>query len=1174
MSFVHLHVHSHFSMLDGAARIGDLLKKAKSFGMPALALTDHGNLHGAVEFYNKAREIGIKPILGIEAYISPTTRQDRSMGNQSDAAYHLILLAMNAVGWRNLMQLSSRAYLEGFYYKPRVDRELLARHQEGVIASSACLGGEIPTALLRNDRPAAERIAAEYLEIFGRDRFFIELMKQGEPDQEQVNPELASLARKLKIGLVGTNDVHFLDRQDKASHEVLTCISTGKMLTDATGMHYSPELYLKDVGEMKALFAEYPEAVENTLRINELCNVDMDFKSKHLPRFNPPDGSPPNDYMRKLAWSGLEKRFAPAGIPPEYRSRLDWELKVICDKGYSSYFLIVNDFVQYARSQNIPAAPRGSGVATLLGYSLGIADVDPLRYGLLFERFTDPQRAEDPDIDIDMCQEGREKVIQYVREKYGHVAQIITYGTLKARAAIRDVGRVMNIPLSEVDAIAKKIPDDPKITVDKALADEPELQRRYNDDPQFHTLIDHARCLQGLARNASVHAAGVVVCDEPLEGLVPLCRQKGDQIITQWDGPTCEKVGMMKMDFLGLRTLTIIQRARDLVRRTTGREIDPETLPLDDPGVFEIFRQGWTVGVFQFESEGMRNVLQKMQPNRIEDLIAANAMYRPGPMKLIDDYCNRKNGSAPVPPIHALIDDLLAETYGVMVYQEQVMQVVNRLGKLPLNRALTLIKAISKKKKSVIEEERPHFLKGAEENGINQKKAEELFALIEVFAEYGFNKAHSTRYAIVAYQTAYFKHYYPREFLAASLTFECGDLDKVAVFMADAERMEITVAPPDINVSEHDFTVDENAVRFGLGAVKGVGAGAVEAICTARRTVGKFEDLFHFCRSVDPRGVNRSTVEALIKCGAFDGVAGEKGHRAAMIAAIDSAIQAAQSDARDRVSGQMSFFDSGAGLAAENQKLTYPTVTAWTQDEMLAAEKDTLGFYVTNHPLSKYWYITECFNQPRGVTASQTDRVQAETPVGIGCMVTQFRTMLMKKGPSQGKKMAMFAALDRTGSLDCVMFADTFERFSDICREDALLFVTGTLDQSRERPSLRVDEVTPLAKWAEKAALHLRIKLNAQQMTGPFLESLGAVLRAYPGMVPVQFDCRPSAEIPVRLVIDGDHTWKVKPLATLLAELERLLGREGLDFEVKTLRPVERKGWSSGRPAFRAGAGR
>ncbi len=1137
--FCHLHVHSHYSLLDGGNRIKDLVTTAKAHGMTSLALTDHGNLFGAVDFYTTCRAEGIKPILGMEAYISPTTRFDKDM-KMSDASYHLLLLATNQTGWKNLLRLSSRAYLEGFYYKPRIDRELLAECSDGLICTTACIGGEVPQAILRDDPKTARRIAGQYLDIFGPERFFIEVQNQGEPDQTRANPELVKLAGELGVGIVGTNDVHFLDRQAKPAHQVLTCISTGKTLDDESQMAYSPELYLKSGPEMHQSLKHFPDAIRGTLQIDEMCRLELDFTEKHLPVFKTPPGHDDNGYLRQLAYEGLERRFDGREIPEQYTQRLDRELGVIEDKGYSSYFLIVNDFVQYARDNGIPSAPRGSGVATLLGYCLGIADVDPMRYGLLFERFTDPARQEDPDIDIDICQEGRAKVIQYVRDKYGHVAQIITYGTLKAKAVIRDVGRVMNIPLDEVDAISKLVPDGPKVTLDKALETEPDLRKLYESDDRVRKMIDTGKRLEGLARHSGIHAAGVIVCDEPLEDLIPLCRQAdSEDAVTQWDGPTCEKAGLMKMDFLGLRTLTIIQRARELVNASTGQDIDPETLPLDDPDVFALFCQGRTDGVFQFESDGMKNVLLQMQPERIEGLIAANAMYRPGPMELIPTYCARKRGQEPIPSVHPLVDDLLAETYGIMAYQEQVMQVLNRLGKLPLNRALTLIKAISKKKEKVIAAEKPNFLAGAEENGISRAEAEALFELILKFAGYGFNKAHSTRYAIVAYQTAYFKVHHPRQFLAATLTFECGDTDKVVQYMAEAARMGVEILPPDINTCGADFAVDGEAVRFGLAAVKGVGAKAVDAIVAARHEHGRFSDLYDFCEHVDLRAVNKSTIEALIKCGAFDALGAS---RAAMIAVLGEAIEIGQSAARERKSGQMSFFGDGllGGDGEDKPPVRFPDVEPWSESQLLAAEKETLGFYITSHPLVKFGREIESLSQPDGVKLSRLDRFQDGVKLAVGCMIQQVRHTFTKKA---GKKMAMMTVEDLTGKADAVVFPRTFEQVGDLLVPEAIVFLVGSIDTQRERPNILVDEVIPIDQAVRRFTARLVVRLEADQIADEqLLSALQSCLGEHRGPCPVDLQLRPASRPDVVATIHVEDRWFVQPGRDLLGRLEAVLG--------------------------------
>ena len=1159
--FVHLHVHSHYSLLDGANRIGDLVDTTKEHGAGAIALTDHGNLFGAPGFYRAATAKGIKPILGIEAYISPTSRRDRSMGNPKTAAYHIILLAMDQIGWANLMRLSSRAYLEGFYYKPRIDRELLSEFSEGLICTTACLGGEVPSALLAGQGDQARRIAGEYLEIFGPERFFIEIQNQGIPEQTAVNPQLAALAGELGVGIVGTNDVHFMTRQAKGSHEVLTCISTGKTLADGGALVYSGELYLKSPAEMREALAPWPEACDNTLRIAEMCDAEINFTGQYLPVFDTGDGASADEYLRDLAWKGLRERFKEKGadVPDAYAERLDRELGVIAAKNYSSYFLIVNDFVQYAKSRSIPNAPRGSGVATLLGYSLGIADVDPIRYGLLFERFTDPEREEAPDLDIDICQEGRAKIIQYVREKYGHVAQIITYGTLKARAAIRDVGRVLDIPLGEVDAIAKLIPEQLKMTIDKALKTEPELQKLYDSDPRVTALLDHARNLEGLARHAGVHAAGVIVADIPLEHVVPLCKQAdSEDAITQWDGPTCEAVGLMKMDFLGLRTLTIIQRARELVRDRTGEDIDPEKIPLDDPEVFALFQRGLTDGVFQFESGGMKSVLIQMHPEAIGDLIAANAMYRPGPMELIGSYCARKAGKQDVPSVHPLVDDLLSETHGIMAYQEQVMQVLNRLGKLPLNRALTLIKAISKKKLKKIAAERPNFMSGAQENGISETEAEALFKLIEEFAKYGFNKAHSTRYAIVAYQTAYFKVHYPREFLAATLTFECSDSDKVVQYMAEAARMGITIAPPDVNTCQADFTVDGEQVRFGLAAVKGVGRKAVEAIITAREETGGFTDLYHFCEYVNLRAVNRGATEALIRCGAFDALGA---HRAAMSAALDDAMRLGQSAAANRKSGQMNFFEAFGAGEATPQAPRFPDVEPWSEAQLLAAEKETLGMYITSHPLVRHGWELTSLTQPGGFALGRVEDASEGRNINVGCMIAAVKPVTTRKGD----KMAILTIEDLSGKCEAVLFPRTYQEVLEHVVEDNIVFVNGSLDRRNERMQIIVESIVPIDQAIEKFTGQILLRLPPGTGDAGFIGKLKGILAEHNGKCPLFIELRPMTQAGVLATVRPDAKWSLAPSRALVGELTELLGgQEYVKCLPKPLAAPAKRQWRGG----------
>ncbi len=1208
--FVHLHTHSHYSLLDGGATVGAMADAIIDGGMNAFALTDHGNMFGAVDHYTTCHDKGIKPILGFEAYISPTTRDDRSMGQRSGSSYHMILLAQNAAGWLNLKKLCSYGYTQGFYYVPRIDRELLSQYSEGIICSTACLGGEVPNALVAGDYDKAKRIAGEYLDIFGRDNFFIEVQNHGIADQTRINPDLVRLANEMNVGLIGTNDAHFLRREDKPAHQVLTCVSMQKQLADVKAEikadpnreHYPEVLYLRSAEEMRKVFKEFPGACDNTLK-----NVEIDFSKEYLPNFPLPDdfladkphlaeltdrskasyeihgdhknktGELQDDdlYLRDLAEAGLAERFAGKEIPQEYRDRLNRELTVIADKGYSSYFLVVYDFVKFARENSIPSAPRGSGVATLLGYALKIAEVDPLKYGLLFERFTDPERDEAPDMDIDLCQNGRQAVIDYVREKYGHVAQIITYGSLKAKAVLKDVGRVLGFEPKDMDAITKLVPDGPKVTLAKALKSEPDLARMRDSDPQIRELFDYAAKLEGLYRHTGIHAAGVIVADVPLETVVPLCvanREGADkkEYITQWDGPTSEKAGLMKMDFLGLRTLTILQRCRELIQERTGEDHDPELFPLDDDDVYALFRNGYTDGVFQFESDGMKGILSQMKPERLSDLIAANAMYRPGPMEFIPDYCKRKDGIEPVPSLHKSVDGLLAETYGIMTYQEQVMQVLNILGKLPLNKALTLIKAISKKKLKTIAAEKENFLTGAEENGIPREMGEELFGKIEKFAGYGFNKAHSTRYAIVAYQGAYFKKYYPREFLAATLTFECGDTAKVVQYMNEAKRMAVPVLPPNINSCGHDFVVDGEAVRFGLSAVKGVGDSAIEAIVTARDEVGQFTDLYHFCEFVDLRSVNRSAIEALIKCGGFDALGS---NRAAMVAVVDKAIDLGNQAAKDRKSGQMSFFgDGGAlgGATGDDARPSFPAVEPWSESELLQAEKETLGFFVSSHPLVKYAQIVNYLNWPPmadfGSLTREPERYPQDTQIRIGCMVAATKTVFTK---AKGEKMAMLTLEDTAGKHEAVCFPRNYKEISDLLVKDNMVFINGTMDFSRDKPQIFVDSAIPIDDGASKYASECAIFLPPAAEEG-LAKTLHETLQANPGHVPikilVQPGCNPNALASVRVSKGG-----IAPSVELLETIETLLDNpSALRFTPKRPEPKKKRAWDNKR---KSGAG-
>lgn len=1106
--FTHLHLHSQYSLLDGAITFERLFERCKKLGMNAVAVTDHGNLFGAVEFYTKAQAAQIKPIIGIEAYVAPGSRLDRTKTSISDAAYHLILLAENNAGYRNLLKLASTGFIDGFYYRPRIDKEILAQCNEGLICATACLKGEVTAAVLAGDMKAARLAAESYLKIFGPQRFFIEVQSH-QGDQPHVRQGLIDLANELGIGLVATNDVHFLEREDHEAHNCLCSISTGKLASDPDRMIYPPDVYLKSSDEMREMFPEAPQACDNTLAIAERCNVELDLKTQHAPCYRPPDGSTPENYLARLCEEGAKRRYGE--ITTQVKERLARELGVIQSKGFASYFLIVWDFCNYARERHIPLGARGSGVGTIVGYCLGLCDVDPIKYDLLFERFMDPARNEMPDIDIDICQVHRQEVIDYVRKKYGHVAQIITFGTMKAKAVIRDICRVLGVPLVEADRLAKLVPFSLDMTLDKALETEPELKQAYESSDLTRKVIDIGRKLEGLARHASVHAAGVVVADEPLTNFVPLYKAPGsDDIITQYEGPMVEKVGLLKMDFLGLKTLSVLERARQWVQNKHGGEIDLEKLDLTDPKVFAVFAAGRTKGIFQFESGGMQDLLMKMRPDRIEDLIAANALYRPGPMILIPDYIDRKHGAKWALP-HRIMTEVLEETYGIMCYQEQVMQVCNRLGNIPLRDAYTLIKAISKKKASIIAKEKERFLGGCVEKGLKKSEAEQIFELIERFAGYGFNKSHSTRYAFIAYQTAYMKAHWPVEFMAALLTYEMGDTDKIVEYIGECREMGIEVMAPDINDSEVDFTPlyketgqgSKGVIRFGLTAVRGVGEKAVEHIIEARKKIGRFKSLFHFCESVDLRAVNKQVIEALIKAGAFDRLGG---HRHQMMAGLEKAMEVGASLQSDKMSGQMNLFGQAAAevdYAEDHKRL--PELAPWPELQMLAYEKEVLGFYVTSNPLSQHAEAINDYSTTNTAHLAQGNgQGNGDKQVIVGGMITKIRYNLTKTGRNAGSKMAVFNLEDLQGQVEVVLFPDTLNEYASLLVEDTVVFVRGKADYRRERANIIASELIPLQRAREKLARGVRIKLDAQAVTKETVQQIRSICQYHKGDRPFQ----------------------------------------------------------------------
>ena len=1185
--FVHLHLHSEYSLLDGANRVDRLIARVKELGMTAVAVTDHGNLFGAMDFYAQAKEAGIKPILGCEAYVAPGDRRDRTYTGVMDGGYHLVLLAENETGWRNLLALSSDAYLTGFYFKPRMDRALLEQHADGLIAINGHLGSEIAVHLQEFEKTKdvahwdrAVEAAQWHARVFKPGpkgpRFYIELQRHV-PEQDAINPHLIRLARDLGLPLVCDNDSHFLLESDWDAHDTLCCISMGKLKSEQNRLKYPPQLYVKSPAEMRELFADLPEACDNTVAIAERCEVDLKFEN-HAPAvrvvrprsprayaggdvtawfkafcadytIEPFDSAGADDAerarvkteadraLRELAEAGLIWRYGAAGAPgavadqerERIRARLDRELTILADKNISGYFLIVWDFVNWGRQRGIPAMARGSGVGTMVGYCLGLSNACPVRYGLLFERFTDPNRSEYPDIDVDMCQDRRGDVIQYVRQKYGHVAQIITFGTLKARAAVRDVGRVMGMSVADVDRVAKMVPETLGITLEQAIEQEPALREAAQRDDLVRRVLDTAKRLEGQARHASVHAAGVIVATRPLHTIVPLYKQSGgEDAVTQWDGPTCEKVGLLKMDFLGLRTLSVIERAKELIRgtlpeaevrraagRADGDPLDLDRLTLDDPRVFDLFQRADAAGVFQFESGGMRRLLADMKPDRIEDLIAANALFRPGPMDLIPAYCRRKHGQEEIPKVHEIVDRHTRETYGVMVYQEQVMLICHELGGIPLREAYSLIKAISKKKQKVIDSARGDFVKGAGSNGLKPARAEELFDLILKFAGYGFNKSHSTAYAILAYQTAWLKTYFPNQYMAAFLTYESQAMkvDEWIKYVHECKstrfvsgKVGVEVRPPDVNLSDEDFSVvfaegeprdtEHGHIRFGLKAIKGAGERAIRAIVAERAASGPYTSLHEFCeRALGPSGgsLNKTTVEALVCCGAFDSVHGRE-KRSAMHAAVESVLAAGQAVAKDIAAGQSSLFGFGpAEPSAPAAKPSLPSAPAWDDAETLKREKDVLGFYVSSHPMERWREVLAAL----GTSDTQRFRdLDADTGVRVGGMIRGVRTISTRTGG----KMAILTLEDFAGAAEAVLFPEAYAevsaRLNGRLAPDTIVFFEGTVDKARGEPQIIAEDIIPIEDAGARLTPKIEIEIDESRLNGAAVEAVERAARA------------------------------------------------------------------------------
>jgi DNA polymerase III subunit alpha len=1151
--FVHLHCHSHYSLLDGANRIPELVARVKQLGMNAVALTDHGNLYGAIELYSECTAAGIKPIIGYEAYIAPGRRQDRDTKGMSEASYHLTLMAKNYTGVKNLVKMASHAYLDGFYYKPRIDKQLLTAHSEGLICLSGCLASEFMTHLIKDEVPQATKLAEWYRNLF-RDDFYIEVQRNGIELQEQCNAKAIDIAQKMGVPLVATCDAHYLNSGDDLSHDVLLCINMGKLRSDANRMRYQAnQFYVRSPQEMEKLWPELPDAVRQSQAIADKVDIKIDLKKRHFPVFTPPAGKTAEEYLRELCEAGLKERY---GEKPSQaaKDRLEHELQVIFKLGFASYFLIVWDFVRYATEKGIPCGARGSACGAVVSYVLKLSHVDPLEYDLLFERFLDINRAESPDIDIDFCQDRREEVIQYVREKYGEqsVAQIATFGTMAARAAIKDVGRVMGIELDRVVHLTKMIPDKLGITLDESLEQSADLRQAYESDPQVHELLDIARKLEGTNRNVGTHAAGVVIANGPITDYVPVQRinpksdtEAGQAVITtQWTMDDLDKVGLLKMDFLGLRTLTLLDKALRLIKERRGVVIDVQKLPLDDKPTYELLQSGKTQGVFQFESDGIRNLLRQMKPDNIRDIIASTALYRPGPMQggMLDSYINCKHGREKPEYAHPIMEEVLSKTYGIMVFQESVMRILNRLGGIELSSAYACIKAISKKKMETIDQRRGEFIKGAIERGVSEEVAKDIFEKIVVFGGYGFNLSHSCAYALVSYQTAYLKTHYPAEFAAAVLTSEMGNTDKIVEHIKNAKEMGLEILPPDVNASDAEFSVaSDTQVRFGLAAIKGFGRKAAEHIAKERGAKGPYKDLFELCERIDQRIVQRAAMETLVKAGALDCLG--NGNRAALMLALPGALLAAQQIQEDRRRGQRHIFDmldeeGAAKTAKEDRQL--PNVSPWDKREQLVFEKEVLGFYMSSHPLAEQADVLRRFSSH---TLQQLNSLPANMEVVVGGIIAGVRYTNAKRARNGDTRMARFKFEDMQGTVECVLFPDDFQRCKDLLKDDLVCFLKATVDKTREDAGLIVTRILMMDQVKREQTRGIMLRLFSQTHAENIIPRLGGILQKAKGRCPVYLEITDNKGRRARLRVH--ERYYVEPNTLPVDDLELLLGGAG-----------------------------
>ena len=1147
-NFVHLHLHTDYSLLDGACSVETLMQRLSELDMPAAAITDHGNLFGAMSFHKAARKHGIKPIIGCEVYVARGAASERAGGDKSN--HHLVLLCENSTGYHNLVKLVSHGFLQGFYYKPRIDKELLSRHHEGLICLSACLSGEVCSNLAEGHYDQARQVAGEFQDIFGKDRYFIELQDQGLEVEQRINPELVRLAKSLDIPIVATNDCHYVTQQDSLAHEVLLCIQTGKTMSDRNRMRFATDqFYVKSAREMADLFRDHPEAIRQTLDIAQRCEFQFEEASQTFPHFEVPGEKSLEEYFEQACWEGFEARTpylkslqarGELKLPlKSYEEQLKHEIGIIKQMRYPGYFLIVWDFMRYARQQQIPVGPgRGSAAGSLVSYCLKITDVDPLQYGLLFERFLNPERISMPDIDIDFCTNRRQEVINYVTHKYGrdNVCQIITFGTMAAKAAVKDVGRGMDMPYAEVDRIAKLIPAEIGINLTKALAETPSLRALIAKDERVRDLFGIARRLEGMARHASTHAAGVVISPVPLTEIVPLYKSNKDEITTQYAMDHLEEIGLLKMDFLALTTLTVLDHAVKLIRQTTGEEVDLATLPMNDGKTYEIFTQGLSNGIFQFESGGMKDILRRFKPEKLEDLTALNALYRPGPLGggMIDDFIKRKHGQTDVTYDLPELREILEETLGVILYQEQVQQIANKLAGYSLAEGDLLRRAMGKKKQKEMEAQREKFIAGARARGFDARKTARIFDLMVKFAGYGFNKAHSAAYAILAYQTGYLKANYPVCFMSALLTSEINNSDKIVKYINECRDLGIKILPPDINVSDLHFTPSGPEIRFGLAAIKNVGTNAIASILQARKRISRFGSLFEFCEEIDLRLVNKRVIESLIKAGALDSLGG---HRSQLLASLDRAIDSGQRIQRDRESGQQGLFasfngDPSSGDRALQLHQELPDTPKWPESQVLSSEKETLGFYITGHPLEKF---AERIERITSTKVEDVNELETGQEVQVGAMISSLRPLRTRKGD----RMATLALEDLSGSVDAVVFPDVFRRCESLLESEAAVLVRGTLElEDSGNRKIIVREIQPIDGPRATPPVTIYVKLEDMAQDLPL--KLRSIMEENPGESRVTFQLEhPQSYL---ITLQPRHLGRVKADGRFVQQVETLCG--------------------------------